>query len=222
MREKSGKSRKTLKNAIDKRGTTWYNMQVAARKRVDRIKSTTDEPRVEKIFEKLFKNLLTNGKRCGIITRSARKTAVDKTVIENWTIRDKVQSKTKNRKIQVLKYVRQISNNSKENYILKQSKKEQIMLERIYWLNRLERAAQIQFFREFDPGSGWTLAACITHSSRTECSNTLSGGRVSNAWVTCLSQGDNVWKRTLIPHNASKSHVFDAKDLLRKDGLASD
>ena len=27
----------------------------------------------------------------------------------------------------------------------------------------------IQFFREFDPGSGLTLAACITHSSRTEC-----------------------------------------------------
>ena len=24
------------------------------------------------------------------------------------------------------------------------------------------------FFREFDPGSGLTLAACITHSSRTE------------------------------------------------------
>ena len=39
----------------------------------------------------------------------------------------------------------------------------------------------IQFFREFDPGSGLTLAACITHSSRTECRNTLSGGRVSNA-----------------------------------------
>ena len=26
----------------------------------------------------------------------------------------------------------------------------------------------IEFFREFDPGSGLTLAACITHSSRTE------------------------------------------------------
>ena len=24
------------------------------------------------------------------------------------------------------------------------------------------------FFREFDPGSGWTLAACLTHSSRTK------------------------------------------------------
>ena len=26
----------------------------------------------------------------------------------------------------------------------------------------------IQNIREFDPGSGWTLAACITHSSRTD------------------------------------------------------
>ena len=33
---------------------------------------------------------------------------------------------------------------------------------------------------------------------------------------------DNVGKLTLIPHNASESHVFDAKDLLYRDGLASD
>ena len=52
---------------------------------------------------------------------------------------------------------------------------------------------------EFDPGSGWTLAACLTHASRTrryEWSFRMdlifpSGGRVSNAWVTCLIQGDN-------------------------------
>ena len=53
---------------------------------------------------------------------------------------------------------------------------------------------------EFDPGSGWTLAACLTHASRTKQLgqklsggrlNWLSGGRVSNAWVTCLIQGDN-------------------------------
>ena len=30
----------------------------------------------------------------------------------------------------------------------------------------------------------------------------FSGGRVSNAWATCLTEGNNVWKRTLIPHNA--------------------
>ena len=51
-------------------------------------------------------------------------------------------------------------------------------------------AVLIQFFREFDPGSGRTLAACLTHASRTETLETrisvqvfkfLSGGRVSNA-----------------------------------------
>ncbi len=27
-----------------------------------------------------------------------------------------------------------------------------------------------------------------------------SGGRVSNTWLTCPSEGDNHWKRWLIPH----------------------
>ena len=27
---------------------------------------------------------------------------------------------------------------------------------------------EIEYFREFDPGSGRTLAACLTHASRTE------------------------------------------------------
>ena len=30
------------------------------------------------------------------------------------------------------------------------------------------RTFDIQFFREFDPGSGRTLAACLTHASRTK------------------------------------------------------
>ena len=82
----------------------------------------------------------------------------------------------------------------------------------------------IKWFREFDPGSGWTLAACITHSSRTDegLRPRVSGGRVSNAWATCPFVRDNVWKRTLIPHNAWESHVSHAKDLLQRDGLASD
>ena len=28
----------------------------------------------------------------------------------------------------------------------------------------------------------------------------LSGGRVSNTWVTCLKEGDNTWKQVLIPY----------------------
>ena len=42
----------------------------------------------------------------------------------------------------------------------------------------------IIFYGEFDPGSGRTLAACLTHASRTmilgACSGGISGERVSN------------------------------------------
>ena len=79
-------------------------------------------------------------------------------------------------------------------------------------------------FWEFDPGSGRTLAACLTHASRTGwfLRGSLSGERVSNAWGTCLSVGDNSWKRLLIPHNVTGWHHLVTKDLLLKDGLASD
>ena len=50
----------------------------------------------------------------------------------------------------------------------------------------------------------------------------LSGGRVSNAWATCLFPGDNTGKLVLIPHDAWISHGDHAKDLLHTDGLASD
>ena len=42
----------------------------------------------------------------------------------------------------------------------------------------------------------------------------LSGGRVSNAWVTCLIQGDNSWKRLLIPHKRTVLHGTVRKDFI--------
>ena len=83
---------------------------------------------------------------------------------------------------------------------------------------------------EFDPGSGWTLAACLTHASRTGLFERsfrsdflqLSGGRVSNAWITCLSQGDSSWKRLVIPHTLLRPHDLKRKDLSVRDGSASD
>ena len=84
---------------------------------------------------------------------------------------------------------------------------------------------------EFDPGSGWTLAACLTHASRTKHFSWfssgmillwLSGGRVSNAWVTCLIQGDNSWKRLLMPHKRTVSHDTVWKTPVVWDGPASD
>ena len=57
------------------------------------------------------------------------------------------------------------------------------------------------FNGEFDPGSGRTLAACLTHASRTErpACGYSSGERVSNTWATCPQLWDNTWKQVLIP-----------------------
>ena len=49
-----------------------------------------------------------------------------------------------------------------------------------------------------------------------------SGGRVSNAWVTCLQEGDNIPKGMLIPHDIVFLHGITIKDLSPEDGLASD
>src|ERR671925_99625 len=61
--------------------------------------------------------------------------------------------------------------------------------------------AGIDIVGEFDPGSGRTLAACLTHASRTlkPFRGWMSGERVSNTWVICLILWDKPWKRGLIP-----------------------
>ena len=80
--------------------------------------------------------------------------------------------------------------------------------------------ARQTFKWEFDPGSGRTLAACLTHASRAKYlekifsewfSRYLSGGRVSNAWATCLSQRDSLGKLGLIPYDTSVSHDTEVK-----------
>jgi hypothetical protein len=62
---------KTFKKPLDKRKTLWYNNKVG------RKELTTGKPygcrgekRNSKKLEKLFKNLLTNEKECGIICES--------------------------------------------------------------------------------------------------------------------------------------------------------
>ena len=78
-------------------------------------------------------------------------------------------------------------------------------------------AVLIQFFREFDPGSGRTLAACLTHASRASgvLRNKASGGRVSNTWATCLIEGNSLPKGRLIPHKIVASHEVAIKGAIR-------
>src|SRR6202046_1527439 len=78
-------------------------------------------------------------------------------------------------------------------------------------------------FGEFDPGSGRTLAACLTHASRTErpfrgCS---SGERVSNTWVICPALRDKLGKLGLIPDRTTGCMVCGGKRLVVWDGPAA-
>ena len=41
----------------------------------------------------------------------------------------------------------------------------------------------------------------------------VSGGRVSNTWVTCLTDWDNAWKRVLIPDMLLNRMVEEGKRL---------
>ena len=47
--------------------------------------------------------------------------------------------------------------------------------------NKSQIGSSINFIGEFDPGSGRTLAACLTHASRTEIISVIL---VANGWVT--------------------------------------
>src|SRR6476620_2558262 len=71
-------------------------------------------------------------------------------------------------------------------------------------------------FGEFDSGSGRTLAACLTHASRTErpFRGYSSGERVSNTWVICPALRDKPGKLGLIPDMTANRLVCGGK-LLR-------
>ena len=78
-------------------------------------------------------------------------------------------------------------------------------------------------YGEFDPGSGRTLAACLTHASRTVNSacGGISGERVSNTWATCPQLWDNSKKLGLIPDMTADRMVWWWKDLSAGDGPAA-
>ena len=82
----------------------------------------------------------------------------------------------------------------------------------------------VLFFNgEFDPGSGRTLAACLTHASRTVNSacGGISGERVSNTWATCPQLWDNSKKLGLILDMTADRMVWWWKDLSAEDGPAA-
>ena len=65
------------------------------------------------------------------------------------------------------------------------------------------------FYWEFDPGSGWTLAACLRHASRTVLRD--SGRRVRKTVVTYPRVVNNSSKDGLIHDSLIKTYVFMSK-----------
>ena len=188
-----------------------------------------------KHFKKKWKKCLTKGKQCANINKL------------RWAVKTTMKrSKTRWKSPSAPCKLNNVNMNKKHlgQFLIKLFLSQTKLFEcensqRISWVIAKSKYLIIDFknfgsfntiYWEFDPGSGRTLAACLTHASRTEFIGLrlrpnefeLSGERVSNAWATCLSEGDNSWKRLLIPHNTSRGHPFDVKDLSLKDGLASD
>ncbi|KJZ85077.1 hypothetical protein ClosIBUN22A_CONTIG80g01840 [Clostridium sp. IBUN22A] len=61
------------------------------------------------------------------------------------------------------------------------------------------------------------MAACLTHASRAMklLREWISGGRVSNTWVTCLIEGNSLSKGRLIPHKIVVPHGTAIKGVIR-------
>ena len=82
---------------------------------------------------------------------------------------------------------------------------------------------RVHIHGEFDPGSGRTLAACLTHASRTmnHLRVGISGERVSNTWAICPALWDKPWKRGLIPDRTHGRMVCAWKALAVQDEPAA-
>src|SRR5690625_681743 len=87
----------------------------------------------------------------------------------------------------------------------------------LWWLCLLWVGLLYGLDGEFDPGSGRTLAACLTHASRAERPffGYSSGERVSNTWVTCPWLQNNSEKSGLMLDMTRDRMVCVWKDLVR-------
>ena len=62
--------------------------------------------------------------------------------------------------------------------------------------------------------AGGVLNTCKS-SDEVSFGKRISGGRVSNTWVTCLVEGDSLPKGRLIPHKIVVSHETAIKGAIR-------
>lgn len=86
---------------------------------------------------------------------------------------------------------------------------------------RLCEVNSFTLFDEFDPGSGSTLAACLTHVSRTAFLREGSGERLRNTYAIDPRVGNNARKRVLIPRTPVEGSLYRESRKARADGRAA-
>ena len=89
-----------------------------------------------------------------------------------------------------------------ENIVIRKGKRyDSVYLARDVNLKKIKKT---MYNEEFDPGSGWTLAAGLTHASRgvtgVACYLLTTGARVRNAYTIYLLLRDSPEKFGLRPH----------------------
>ena len=145
-----------MKNKQLKRISEKWNSQLTKDRRYDKVsKSSTKRQQNlnSKMFEKNLKKCLTNKKRWDKINELSErqtqqtliKTLIKTLITTQWNTYDS------------RKFLYIFKNGSNEPKSVKTRDSQTVVLSK--WIKH--------FIREFDPGSGWTLAACLTHASRT-------------------------------------------------------
>ena len=136
------------KNKQLKRISEKWNSQLTKDRRYDKVsKSSTKRQQNlnSKMFEKNLKKCLTNKKRWDKINELSERQTQQTLITKQWNTYDS------------RKFLYIFKNGSNEPKSVKTRDSQTVILSK--WIKH--------FIREFDPGSGWTLAACLTHASRT-------------------------------------------------------
>ena len=114
-----------------------------------------------KKLKKSWKKVLTSEKRCGKITKLSRKTGAR----GPWKLNNTKKAKNETQPVNFLhRFGFRITVGGLTPTTHASVQMSRDALKKI----KAATAVLIPFFREFDPGSGRTLAACLTHASRTE------------------------------------------------------
>ena len=152
------KSAKKFEKGVDKREWKWYNIQAVAQS--EARKRAARSLKIEQQTKK-YKLDSIERESCWIrFVRGSRSKILRKHELKGKSKQWKLQGKNELVFVLVLRA-------KALNYDLSGSRE----------------LFNIQWFREFDPGSGWTLAARLTHASRTVTRTSVLWS-VADGWVT--------------------------------------